>query len=50
MLDMCESVHAKRHILIFSKDISDKKEIKSNNLTQNYGQNFIYSQVRLEII
>ena len=36
-------------ILIFSKDISQKKEIKINNLTPDYSQNFIYSQVWLEI-
>ena len=36
-------------ILIFSKDISQKQKIKVNNLTPDYGQNYIYSQVRLEI-
>ena len=35
-------------IIIFSKYISHKKKIKMNNLTPDYGQNFIYSQVRLE--
>ena len=36
-------------IIIFSKYISHKKEIKVNDLTPDYVQNFIFSQVRLEI-
>ena len=35
-------------ILIFSKYISHKKEIKVNNLTQDYGQNLIYPLVVLK--
>ena len=35
-------------ILIFSKYISHKKEIKVNNLTQGYVQNLIYPLVVLK--
>ena len=35
-------------ILIFSKYISNKKEIKVNNLTPDYGQNLIYPLVFLK--
>ena len=35
-------------ILIFSKHISHKKEIKSNNVTPDYGQNLIYPLVVLK--
>ena len=35
-------------ILIFSKYISNKKEIKVNNLTPDYGQNLIYPLVVLK--
>ena len=34
-------------ILIFTKYISRKKEIKVNNLTSDYGQNLIYPLVDL---
>ena len=35
-------------ILIFSKHISHKKEIKVNNVTPDYGQNLIYPLVVLK--
>ena len=35
-------------ILIFTKYINHKKEIKVNNLTPDYGQNLIYPQVVLK--
>ena len=35
-------------ILIFTKYISHKKEIKVNNLTSDYGQNLIYPLVDLK--
>ena len=35
-------------ILIFTKYISHKKEIKMNNLTPDYGQNLIYPLVVLK--
>ena len=33
---------------IFSKYISHKKEIKDNNLTQDYGQNLVYPLIVLK--
>ena len=36
-------------ILIFTKYISHKKEIKVNNLTPNYGQNLIYPLVAIAL-
>ena len=38
----------KYEYFIFSKYISHKKEIKVNNLTVDYGQNYLYSLIVLK--